>query len=135
MFFKLPEWVHSEIRGYRGRAEEKLLVLREWLNRNPRIVVGVSIACLVVFLAVLIVQLLPERPERSEKYDKEWFYDLNTGKLFSAKEGLVPPIDAPSGRLPNGEAAGVRAFVFSYVSEPNESECFIGFLEKPDGKT
>jgi hypothetical protein len=42
---------------------------------------------------------------------------------------LIPPIEAPSGPLENGEPAGVKAYVFSYKGEPNESERFIGFLE------
>ena len=54
---------------------------------------------------------------------------MNTGRLFTAEKGLVPPIDAPSGTLPDGSPAGVRAYVLSYVDDPNEAERFIAFLE------
>jgi hypothetical protein len=42
----------------------------------------------------------------------DWFYDLNTQQLFAGPRGAVPPIDAPSGPLPDGTPAGVRAKVF-----------------------
>ena len=83
--------------------------------------------------------LIPEKPlEKVELSDKAWFYDLNTGKLFVGKDKQVPPIEAPSGPLSiesaarplqEGGPAGVKAYVFSYAREPNESERFIGFLE------
>ncbi len=42
-----------------------------------------------------------------------WFYDLNTGELFAAEASRLPPIDAPSGGLPDADAspAGVLANV------------------------
>jgi hypothetical protein len=78
------------------------------------------------------------RPWRSSRFSEEpvveapkqeWYYDLNTGKLFTAESGQTPPIKAPSGRTPEGKKAGVRAYVLSYAYEPNEAERFIGFLE------
>ena len=42
----------------------------------------------------------------------DWYYDLNTGQLFAGPRRSVPPIDAPSGPLPDGTPAGVRAHVF-----------------------
>jgi hypothetical protein len=84
----------------------------------------------VLILLTTVIGLLSsgEAPKVKE-YKKGWFYDLNTGKLFVAKSKLIPPIEAPSGPLANGEPAGVKAYVFSYRHEPNESERFIGFLE------
>jgi hypothetical protein len=84
----------------------------------------------VLILLTTVIGLLSsgEAPKVKE-YKKGWFYDLNTGKLFVAKSKLIPPIEAPSGPLENGKPAGVKAYVFSYKYEPNESERFIGFLE------
>lgn len=42
----------------------------------------------------------------------------------------VPPIVAPSGKDYDGQPAGAKAYVLSYVYDPNESERFIGYLEK-----
>jgi hypothetical protein len=103
--------------------------LRDWINEHPRpikTVAGVSALLLVV---VAIQQLRPDEPEVVEPPQKEWYYDLNTGELFTAEAGLTPPIKAPSGRTPDGRKAGVRAYVLSYVYDPNEAERFIGFLE------
>ncbi|MHC4500419.1 MAG: hypothetical protein ACYS21_15065 [Planctomycetota bacterium] len=75
---------------------------------------------------------MPARRKSIEASSKEWYYDLNTGRLFTAEEGLIPPIDAPSGPLADGGAAGVKACVLTYVAEPNEAERFVGFLETSD---
>jgi hypothetical protein len=44
-----------------------------------------------------------------------YYYDLNTGELFVADAGLIPPIDAPSGVLRGTQdgKAGVMAYVFT----------------------
>jgi hypothetical protein len=67
--------------------------------------------------------------------EQAWFYDLNTGKLFTAGSELAGPIEAPSGPLADGKPAGVKAYVFSYTYNPAESELFVGFLEMPDTNT
>jgi len=105
---------------------------RQWINRNPRIIIGITAASVFVLLIIVIAQLAPEQPVEVVNYKKAWFYDLNTGRLFVAKSDAVPPIKAPSGPLPNGQPAGVKAYVFSYSYEPNESDSFIGFLEIPN---
>lgn len=63
---------------------------------------------------------------------KAWFYDQNTGKVFENESGELGPIEAPSGPLPSGQPAGIRAHVYSYTLNPKESELFIGFLERPN---
>jgi hypothetical protein len=83
----------------------------------------------VVLLIIVIWLLIPDKPPERVTIETEWYYDLNTGKLFTAEKGLVPPIEAPSGPLPDGKPAGVRAYIVSYVYEPNESERFIALLE------
>lgn len=133
MSFRIPDWLRYEIRERWERLAAKLVDLRRWLNRqNPRIIIGITAVTVLVLLTIVIGLLSgPKAPEIKE-YKKGWFYDLNTGKLFIAKSDLIPPIKAPSGPLANGRPAGVRAHVFTYAYEPNESERFIGFLETTD---
>ncbi|MFA5293415.1 MAG: hypothetical protein WC496_10320 [Phycisphaerae bacterium] len=117
--------------------EERLekLGIRKWINNNPKIIIGISIVSAVIFLLIVITLLIPSSPPIMQSH-KAWFYDLNTNELFIRNDDRIPPIDAPSGKLPDGEPAGVKAYVFTYFSDPNDSELFIGFLEKytPQGK-
>jgi hypothetical protein len=133
MSFQIPDWLGYEIREKREWLSGKLLDCRRWLNRqNPKVIIGITVVTVLVFIIVVISLLSgPEVPEVKE-YKKAWFYDLNTGTLFAAKKDLIPPIDAPSGPLPDGSPAGVKAHVFTFTTEPNESERFIGFLETTD---
>lgn len=132
MPFEIPDWLRFEIL----HRWEKLAV-RKWINKNPRIIISITVGSILVLLVVVGLSL-PKKTavevREYREYRKAWFYDLNTAELFVARGDKVAPIEAPSGPLPNGEQAGVRAYVFSYVSEPNESERFIGFLEiaKPE---
>jgi len=59
---------------------------------------------------------------------KAWFYDLNTGKLFSGPAGALPPVVAPSGPLPDGTPAGVQAHVYS-CTDCAEATRYIAYLE------
>jgi hypothetical protein len=61
-----------------------------------------------------------------------WFRDTNTGELFLARSNKVGPVPAPSGPTADGQPAGFRAHVYSYVLDPNEDDLFVGFLERPD---
>ncbi|HAL45776.1 MAG: hypothetical protein A2Y12_14695 [Planctomycetes bacterium GWF2_42_9] len=105
--------------------------IRKWINDNPRIVIRITIATISLFLIILIFKLVPYRSPNVSMNHKAWFYDLNTKKLFAEDGDKIPPIDAPSGKL-----AGVKAYVLSYVLEPNENEKFIAYLEKftPQGR-
>ena len=129
----IPDWLKYEIRENWEWVAAKLLDVRRWINRQDRrIIIGITVVAVVVLLIVVISFLSgPEAPEVKE-FKKAWYYDVNTGKLFVAKSSLIPPIEAPSGPLPDGRAAGVRAHVFTFAAEPNESERFIGFLETTD---
>jgi len=126
----------SQYLRYKLLEKWERLALGKWINKNPKIVIGISIASVSIFLLIVIAQLMPYRPPAIPQTYKAWFYDLNTGKLFTAESREIPPIDAPSGKLPDGQLAGVKAYVLSYLREPNESERFIGYLEKytPQGK-
>jgi len=129
----MPNWKYI-----RYDIEERLerLDLRNRINNNPKIVIGISIASVSIFLLIVIARLMPYKPPIISESNKIWFYDLNTEKLFVADEDEIPPIDAPSGKFPDGQPAGVRAYVLTYFQDPNESERFIGYLEKytPEGK-
>ena len=121
---------------YEIEDQLKSLRIKELVNSNPKFVIGLSIASGVLFLLIVIISLLASRPAATWEREKAWFFDLNTQQLFVAGSDDVPPIDAPSGALTDGQPAGVRAYVFSYVNDPKVSERFIGYLEKftPEGQ-
>jgi len=108
------------------------LAIREWLSRSPKLVIGVSVVLVVGLIVFGIWLTLPEKVIEDVNYEKEWFYDLKHQRLFVVEKGQIPPIEAPSGPLANGEPAGVRAYVFTYSHEPNTTDTFIGFLETTD---
>ena len=134
MQFRVPDWLSYEIRHKIERLRERYerLHVKEAINDNPRAVVGVAL--LSVLLLAVVVSLVGRRAPgpRYKESKKAWFYDLNTGELFSGSSKQTGPIEAPSGPLPNGEPAGLRAHVYSFLSDPNAAELFVGFLEKPD---
>ncbi len=123
-----------DFKSIKFEIQERLkdLAIRKWINRNRRAVIIVTNLSVIVFIIIIISLLRPNETVQVNNPKKEWYYDLNTGELFTNKAGRMPPIAAPSGPLLNGEPAGVRAYVFSYVSEPNDSQRFIGFLETKD---
>ena len=108
------------------------LAIRDWLSRSPKLVIGVSVVLVVGLIVFAIWLTLPKKVVEVENYEKDWFYDLKHRRLFVSRKGQIPPIEAPSGPLANGEPAGVRAYVFTYSNEPNTTETFIGFLETTD---
>ena len=134
MSFQLPDWLRYDIQKKLERLQSwwKDLALRRWANDNPKLVMAMASVSVLLLLVSVIWLAWPEEPPPVVEYEKEWFYDLNTGVLFSAQKDQTPPIEAPSGPLPDGTPAGVRAYVLAYVNEPNEAERFIAFLEIAD---
>jgi len=132
----IPDWLKYEIihrlEKIDSRREDSSL--RMWLQSHSGMIVIVTIICISILLFELIALYGSNQGDEVIEQKKEWYYDLNTEQLFVSRAGLDVPIRAPSGRLPDGSYAGVRAYVFTYSlnNEPNESELFIGFLEKPD---
>jgi len=108
------------------------LAIRDWLSRSPILIISVSTLMVVGVIGFLVWLSLPEKVEQVDTSEKQWFYDLNHQRLFTAKRGQLPPIEAPSGPLANGAPAGVRAYVFTYSDDPNTTDTFIGFLETID---
>jgi len=131
MSFEMPEWLKYDIKRKRERLGLwwKDLAVRKWVNENPVFVMAITGASVLLLSVVIVWLVRPEHVPKVAEYKKEWYYDLNTGELFIAKKGLTPPIEAPSGPLPDGGPAGVRAYVLSHVDEPNEAEHLIAFIE------
>jgi hypothetical protein len=122
---RLPDWLGYEVK-------EKLYQLNpgKWINDNRRLVTAAACVPMMLLVVTAIVCFWPEKTKRLKPPAKAWFYDLNTGSLFSADKDLIPPIETPSGPLPNGEPAGVKACVLTYADSANQSNRFIGFVEK-----
>ena len=138
MGLRLPGWLGFEVRKKLERLGETLqrLSVRRRINESRKLIIGVACVSVSLLVVIAVVYLRPPKVRRMGPSDREWYYDLNTQKLFVAARGLTPPIEAPSGPLPNGKPAGVKAYVLTYASDPNEADCFIGFLETvdPDAK-
>jgi len=120
-------YLKYEIKGWWER-----LSIRDWISRSPILIITASVLLVVGVMAFLVRLTLPEKVEQVDTSEKEWFYDLKRRRLFVVKKGPLPPIEAPSGPLANGEPAGVRAYVFTYSDDPNTTDTFIGFLETID---
>ena len=134
MRFRVPDWLSYEIRHKIERLRDgyERLHVKDAINENPRTVMGVTVFS-VLLLALVLLLVGREPPGRRYKAGKQaWFYDLNTGELFVDSSKQTGPIEAPSGPLFDGEPAGLKAHVYSYVLDPNASEHFVGFLERPD---
>ncbi len=131
---RIPDWLSYEIahKLERFRDGYARLHIKDSINDNARIVAILAGCSLLILLVTLWIVLRPAPVPQHDWGQDAWFYDLNTGRLFAAENEQVGPIEAPSGPLPNGDPAGLRAHVYSYVLDPNESERFVGFLEKPD---
>jgi hypothetical protein len=134
MAFKIPDVLRYEIRhrleNLRGGATDG--TLRGWINAHPVLIAGVAGLSATVMALVLVLALRPVPGPSRMQGKTAWFCDVNTGKLFQGSPKKVGPIQAPSGPAPNGEPAGFRAHVYSYALDPNETELFVGFLERPD---
>lgn len=129
MAFRIPEWKYLK---YDIQELWSRLSIRKWVNTNPRIIILVTNVSVIILIVVIFGMVRSSGVMKFDNYRKDWYYDLNTGQLFAKDKDLLPPISAPSGPLPNGGPAGVKAYVFSYVKDPNNSERFIGFLEIND---
>lgn len=102
---------------------------RGWINGHPRAVVTCATAT-VALLAVVIVWVVATwggKEQAVEPGGRAWFYDLNTGELFISRANRVPPIKTPSGPMPDGTEAGVRAHLVSFGQD--DAEPIIAYLE------
>ena len=91
------------------------------MSKNP--LVGVIAAIVLIVAVIFIFKGLGVGGGGLGSSKDAYWYDMDTGKLFG-HEAVTPPIEAPSG----GE--GVRAHVFACNNCDDESDRFIGFLER-----
>lgn len=102
------------------------------LRNNPALSAMIIVSCLT--LAVVIYFMRSQ--ETSELPPKHWYYDRHTGELFDVYRREIAPVPAPSGKpMPDGEPAGVRAYIFS-CGPCTPDAWWVGFLEKysPEAK-
>ena len=105
------------------------LEIRKWLNDNPNITKITAAGSMLILLIVILCLIWPKPVTKYAVPKKAWYYDLNTGELFVSDAHQNPPIDAPSGPLPDGNQAGVLAYVYQFDND-KDSERLIAFLEK-----
>lgn len=134
MAFRVPELLRHEMRHCLEQLQRGVRRWdpRGWINAHSGLVIGVACLSAVLLCLVVVWVLWPTASASFQSGGPVWFYDVNTGQLFVGRSKHGGPIPAPSGPLPDGGPAGFRAHVYSYVLEPNESELFVGFLERPD---
>lgn len=84
------------------------------LDRKKTLLLAISLVTALAAALLLVNPLAKDRPLPGTARSV-YYYDLNTGDLFVADAGLIPPIDAPSGMLQGTTStkAGVLAYVFT----------------------
>ena len=134
MPFGLPNSLVYELRRYVERVQSSFRQagLRSMINNHPILIVSMVSLSAVLLIAAVVHAWRPTSPPSVDLGRQSWFYDQNSGKLFLASVNEAGPIEAPSGPTTNGEPAGVRAQVYSYLLNPRRADLFVGFLEKPD---
>ncbi len=134
MALKIPDLLQYEIRHLleRGRGVLERRDIRQWIDQHAGGVILITVLSIVLLAFVLLRILWPTTASPFSQSRLAWFYDANTGQLFTARFQHAGPIPAPSGPLPDGSPAGFRAHAYSYTLEPDESDLFVGFLERPD---
>jgi hypothetical protein len=130
----IPEVLKREIQHFLERVGGRVTggSLRDRLNLHPMLILSVTGICTLLLILMLAWMLRPASAASRRQGKTAWFYDTKTGRLFQDSSRKAGPIAAPSGSAPSGGPAGFRAHVYSYVLDPNESELFAGFLERPD---
>jgi len=134
MAFGIPDFLRYDLRHRIERFQDgvKRGNLRRWINDSPGLVLAITIVSALLLIVAVVWVLWPSSAPLLRQGKTAWFYDMNTGSLFTGSSKRTGPIAAPSGPALSGEPAGFRAHVYSYVLDPNESELFVGFLERPD---
>lgn len=147
--FKLPDWKYlkyqleqkwSEMTASKGYSTksykgdtflQRLAAFRILISTHPVLKISISVVCAILIIATLWLSLFSSDEEQITNPTNAWFYDVNTGKLFTAEKTSFPPIEAPSGPMPNGQPSGVMANVLTYdLTGKDKSQQFIGYLEK-----
>jgi len=96
--------------------------IRDAMQKNPAVAAVVAVLILVIVIGYVARSSKgPRNPDTIGAY----FYDLSTGRLFTAPPDSIAPITAPDG----GEGQGVRAYVYS-CGLCSESELMILYIGK-----
>jgi hypothetical protein len=145
---KLPEWKYLKYnlqhkwssliasKGYKSQSYkgdsfiQRLADFRILVLTTPAIKIPLALVCVILVIGISWSILFPGGEEEITDPKTAWFYDINSGELFTAGKTEFPPIEAPSGPLPNGQPAGVIANVLTYdLTGEDPSKQFIGYLE------
>lgn len=102
---------------------------RELVNKHSRTTVAVLVVVVLLAVYAGAVQMREAKPTPRPQ-PKAFYYDQNTGELFTMPISSFAPVDRPSGEF-NGEPAGVKAHVFA-CGDCVLNEMFVGWLEKPN---
>jgi hypothetical protein len=94
---------------------------RDWLNRNPRLVIALAGIVIAAGLAYLV---FPSRRYRGPTEINVYFYDLGAKTLFTVSGSELPPIDTPSGK-----GMGVAAVVFG-CGDCAPGHRFVAYLQR-----
>ena len=98
--------------------------MRELLNNNSMVMVGATVLLLCVAGWLLYKQIRGSGGGTVGATDV-YYYDLDTGSLFTNKNDLYPPIDNPAG----AKGKGVLAIVYG-CGNCEEANRYIGYLQK-----
>lgn len=153
--FRLPDWKYlkynieqkwSQMTASRGYSRtsykgdsfmQRFAAFRILVSMNPVIKICISSFCVVLIGLMIWLALFSGGEEKVNEFKLMWFYDLNTGELFTAKKTELAPIETSSGPLDDGQHAGVVANVLTYdPTGEDPAQQFIGYIEKltEDGK-
>lgn len=108
--------------------------IRVWLIRHP--VAGAGLA--TTLLAVCLVYMVLTATATMGGPSKCYYFDMASGRLFTAPSGQLLPIAVPSpdaavtSDLPSG---GVRAYVFTCGDCGDRKSRFIGYLQTHNPRT
>ena len=107
----------------------------EFVNRQRAVVLPVVAAASLIAAAAITWWIARSftRPTSPSRIAQAYFYDLNTGTLYTAAADETGPLETPSGSFA-GHPAGVRAVVFSCDSCNDPAQQFVGWLEMPDAE-
>lgn len=98
---------------------------------RPLIAVLAAVVVFASFGFVIYRMMFPPAPFQPQSWEPTaYFYDLNTGDLFTAPADRPGPIETDSG-LHQGMPAGVRAHVYACASCDDPSRRFIAWIEVP----
>ena len=109
-------------------AKSKAGQIRDWMNKNSAMITIFAVLLLIAALAAIVMQA--RGPGVGGPVDV-YYYDLQSGELFTSQNTKNPPIPSPTGNglMPDGTGAGVQAVVFA-CGDCSSGERFAGYVLK-----